>query len=142
MSQRKVILTPIAKNKLRLGSGKPDSRRDYEERQRRFMEGEGWMWDDAKGNQAKVGDVFGFVHNNSHVNYHIVTEWHPVTDQLPWANRPSRNIGQRNRQILYLSNEVGRHSWSEWKEYGGYDKVQGSMYVKNQELKDCLLYLF
>jgi hypothetical protein len=139
MSQRKVILTPIAKNKLRLGSGKPDSRRDYEEQEQRAMDGEHWMWDDASFNQAKVGDVLGFVHNNFKVNYHVVTEVHPVTARLPsWA----ANIGQRNRQVLYLSNEVGRHSWGEWQEYGGYKKVQGTMYVKNKELKDCLLYLF
>ena len=122
MSQRKVIVTPIAKNKLRLGSGKPDSRRDFEEQEERTMNGERWMWDDAKGNQAKVGDVFGFVHNNSHVNYHIVTEVHPVTARLPsWA----ANIGQRNRQVVYLSDEVGRHSWGEWQECGGYSTVQG-----------------
>jgi len=139
MAQRNIILTPIAKNRLRGGNGNPDSRRDFEEQERRFMEGEGWMWDDAKGNKAKVGDVFGFVHNNSHVNYHLITEVHPVTARLPsWAS----NIGQRDRQVVYLSNEVGHQSWDEWKEYGGYDKVQGSMYVKNQELKDCLLYLF
>jgi hypothetical protein len=73
------------------------------------------------------------------VNYHTVTHVHPVTDRLPsWA----ANIGQRNRQVLYLSNEVGRHSWGEWQEYGGYSKVQGTMYVKNKDLKDCLLYLF
>ena len=152
---RKVILTPIARTRrpIQPDNGnqlepvnnirrEPDSLRDYEEQQHRSFLGETWMWNDTPSNRTIVGDVFGFVHNNSHVNYHIVTELHPVTAQLPWANRPSRNIGQRNRQILYLTNEVGRHSWSEWKEYGGYDKVQGTMYVKNKELKDCLLYLF
>jgi hypothetical protein len=137
--ERKVILTPNAKNKKRIGSKKPDSRRDFEEQQRRTSEGNPWMWDDASFNQAHVGDVFGFVHNNSHVNYHVVTEVHSVISRLPsWF----ANIGQRNRQVLYLSKEVGRQSWGEWQEYGGYDKVQGTMYVQKKELKDCLLYLF
>ena len=140
--ERKVILTPIAKNKHGIGSKKPDSRRDFEEQQRRTSNGEPWMWDDASFNQAHVGDVFGFVHNNSHVNYHVVTAIQSVENRLnSWANRPSRNSNQCNRQVLCLSNEVGRQTWEEWKEYGGY-KVQGTMYVQKQELKDCLLYLF
>jgi hypothetical protein len=87
---RKVILTPIAltRRPIQHGNGnqiepvnnirrEPDSRRDYEEQEQRFMDGGTWMWDDASFNQAKVGDVFGFVHNNSRVNYHVVTSVHP-----------------------------------------------------------------
>jgi len=140
--KRKVILTPIAKKKHRVGSEKPDSRRDYEEQERLTNEGEPWMWDDASSNLAQVGDVNVFVHNNSYVNVHRVTAVQSVDNRvLSWANRPSRNIGHYNRQILYLSPEIGRLTWNEWQKCGGY-KVQCTMYVKNKELKDCLLYLF
>lgn len=141
--ERKVILTPIAKIKKGIKSDEPDSRRDFEEQQRRTSEGNPWMWDDTSFNQAHVGDVFGFVHYKSHVIYHLVTEIQSVENRLlSWANRPSRNIGHYNRQVLCLSNEVGRQTWDEWKECGGYDKFQRTLYVQKKELKDCLLYLF
>jgi hypothetical protein len=135
---RRVILTPIART--RRPKGKPDSLRDFKEQQLRTALGSHiWMWDDAAGNQANVGDVFGFVHNHSVIIYHIVTEVKDPQHRLPsWT----ANIGQRDRNVLYLSEEVGRQSWEEWCEIGGYDKVQGTMYVKKEELKTALLYLF
>jgi hypothetical protein len=147
---RKVILVPIARTRpIQPGNGnqiepvnniqrQPDSRRDYEEQQHRSFLGETWMWNDTPSNRTIVGDVFGFVYNNSHVNYHIVTEVHPAVNRLPeWPE----HIGQRNRQVLYLSNEIGTHTWGAWIEAGGYT-VNRTMYVENRELKDCLLYLF
>jgi len=135
---RKIILTPIART--RRPSGQPDSLRDFTEQQMRTALGSHiWMWDDAAGNQASVGDVFGFVHNQSVVIYHIVTEVQNPQHRLPsWT----ANIGQRDRNVLYLSEEVDRQTWEEWKEIGGYDKVQGTMYVKKEDLKKALLYLF
>jgi hypothetical protein len=82
---RNVILTPIARNP------------------RPVQEDNGQLPDSWR--------EFGFVHNDSHMNYHIVTEIHPFTERLPnWG----ANIGQRNRNVLYLSPEIGRHEWNEW----------------------------
>jgi hypothetical protein len=141
---RKVILTPIARTRpIQPGNDNQlepvnNIRRDYEEQQHRSFLGETWMWNDTPSNRTIVGDVFGFVHNNSHVNYHIVTEVHPAVNRLPeWPE----HIGKRNRQVLYLSNEILTQSWEQWIYIGGYT-VNRTMYVENRELKDCLLYLF
>jgi len=136
LDHRKVILTPIAKNKHCLGSGKPDSNRDYEEQQERTMKGEPWMWDDGKKNQAQIGDIFGFVHNFDKIIFHKVTVIHPITGQLPsWAIRPSRHINQRNRKILCLSKEIDCISWNTLNNYGVY-KVQGTTYVNKKNKKE------
>jgi hypothetical protein len=141
---RKVILIPIARTRpIQPGNGNQlepvnNIRRDYEEQQHRSFLGETWMWNDAPSNRTIVGDVFVFVHNNSHVNYHIVTEVHPAVNRLPeWPE----HIGQRNRQVLYLSNEILTQSWERWIYIGGYT-VNRTMYVENQALKTTLFQLF
>lgn len=123
-----LILTPIAKETRSCG---PDSRRDYEEQVERHAEGGTWMWDDVSpkvgGNRAQVGDDFAFVFNGDKVRWHTVTEICTSEMRLPtWA----KNVGQSDRQVLYLSDMVREMSWSEWLNMGGYSKVQGTMYAK------------
>ena len=123
-----LILTPIAKETRTHG---PDSRRDYEEQLERHDEGATWMWDDVSpktgGNRAKVGDDFAFVFNGNKVIWHTVTEVCSPEMRLPtWAT----NVGQSDRQVLYLSEIVRETTWSEWLAMGGYSKVQGTMYAK------------
>jgi hypothetical protein len=134
----KVILTPIAKSFK--PKGEPDSKRDFEEQCQRAAEGNTWMWDDAASNKARPGDLFGFVRNNGEVQYHTVTEVHSDLSQRleSWAN----NVGHGTRQVLYLSDVIATQSWQEWIGMGGYEKVQGTMYVKKPELKDRLLHSF
>jgi hypothetical protein len=142
----KVILTPIAKTMKRKG---PDSRRDYVSQMMRVIQGETLMWDDVSpkngGNRARVGDLFGFVFNTVPSNgevprvvFHRVTEVRPVSDRCAeWY----ANVGQTDRQVVFLSDKVGELSQAEFIEYGGY-KVQGTQYVGKQVLRESLLYLF
>jgi len=103
------IITPIA---ARPRSSAPCSLSDYNEQIKRGRCGMQLMWDDAKGNPTnKVGGLFGFVHNSSHVEIHFVTEILPTTSRLDsW----SHNVGQRDRNVLYLSPRVISIPWSVW----------------------------
>ena len=103
------ILTPVSKTaKKKL----PCSLSDYNEQSERSANGQQIMWDDAKGNPTRhPGGLFGFVHNKSHVELHFITEIHPINARLDsW----SRNVGQGDRNVLYLSPRVISIPWSVW----------------------------
>jgi hypothetical protein len=142
---RKVILSPISSKQTKKG---PNSRRDYLMQKEQPQLGGGLMWDDVSprngGNRAQVGDLFGFVFNTvprgemPRVEFHKVTGIGDVTERAPeWYV----NVGQTDRQVLFLSAKLGELTQEEFVRYGGY-KVQGTMYVKRRELIEHLLDLF
>jgi len=104
-----IILTPIAKITRTHG---PCSLSDYNEQIERGRGGMQLMWDDASGNPTnEVGGLFGFVHNSSHVEIHFVTNILPTTSRLDsW----SHNVGQRDRNVLYLSHMITSIPWNVW----------------------------
>jgi hypothetical protein len=117
-----MIVTPINKQL------KSKSRVDYMEQLQRETEGKQVMWDDTKYNKAKVGDWFGFVKNNILVTLHKVESIHPIAERLPsWSS----NVGQGDRQVLYLSKKIASVLWEDWIQYGGPKKVQGTMHIKS-----------
>ena len=122
---RKVIFTPIAK--LNKPDGEPDSKKAYEDQLQRTARGETWMWDDARFNEANVGDLFGFVFNNERLVFHRVLE---VLDPTHRLYNWSSNVGMQSRNVLRLSEPFGKSlMWNDWLDIGGY-KIQGTMYAK------------
>ena len=122
---RKVIFTPIAK--LNKPDGEPDSKKAYEDQLQRTARGETWMWDDARFNEANVGDLFGFVFNNERLVFHRVNE---VLDPTHRLYNWSSNVGMQSRNVLLLSEPFGKSmTWNQWLDIGGY-KIQGTMYAK------------
>jgi len=107
------IITPIAA-KTKKNNNKPCSLSDYNEQIERGRGGMQLMWDDAKGNPTKkVGGLFGFVHNLRRVEIHFVTKILPSTSRLDsWSN----NVGQRDRNVLYLSHMITSIPWNVWRD--------------------------
>lgn len=126
-----MIVTPI--NKLQNSK----SRIDYLEQVQREREGKQVMWDDTKRNRASIGDLFGFVENGKEVTVRKIVEIHPISDRLPsW----STNVGQTDRNVLYLGSVVTTVLWEDWLSQGGPKKVQGTAHVKTN-LLPLLTYL-
>jgi hypothetical protein len=125
------VITPISKTFKPEGSGKPDSRRDYEEQHARVYAGNEWMWDDAAGNESQVGGYFAFVFNGARVQFHTITRIANPEERLDtWA----ANVGQGNRKVLFLSKPICEMEWPEWIELHGAHKVQGSNYPRSMDL--------
>ncbi len=129
------IITPIAKQYTRKSTkiGAPDSKRDYEEQQCRTNYNQKWMWDDHKTNKAVKGQRFGFVHNRSHIIWHIIEEVHNPSARLEsWA----KNVGHGDRNVLILSDPIETESWDSWINRMGYDKqyiIQGTRYCNEKK---------
>jgi len=125
------VITPISKSYQPRNSGKPDSRRDFEEQHARVYSGNAWMWDDAAGNESQVGGYFAFVFNGDRVQFHKITRVADPTERLEaW----SANVGQGNRNVLFLSLPIYEMNWNEWIELDGASKVQGSNYPRSMNL--------
>ena len=112
------VATPINKNH------KSTSNRDYREQGIRLAKGQQLMWDDAKGNPTKqVGGYFAFVHNGVRITFHVVTSISPPSLRLPtW----SANVGQTDRNALFLSDPFHTMSWDQWLSLGAPKKIQGT----------------
>ena len=117
----RTLVSPINRNTTSKGN------RDYQEQQCRHNSGELLMWDDAKGNPTKVpGGAFGFVHNGRRVEIHMVTKVCSTKDRLvSWSN----NVGQTDRNVLYLTPRLLVIDWSMWISLGCPSKVQGTSRV-------------
>jgi hypothetical protein len=116
-----LILTPINQ------SPRSNSFIDYHEQLDRERVEEQVMWDDTPFNRAKEGDVFAFVRNGKDVTFRPITSVHSTDERLDtWA----RNVGQGDRQVLYLGPVIETWSWGLWIERGGAKRVQGTMHVR------------
>ena len=131
-----LTISPIAKTYKK--RGQPDSRRDYEEQMERKLNGESLMWDDTPQNSSHVGDYFGFYKYGSEVTIHMIIHIADSEKRLPsWRE----NIGQRNRNVIYLSREIVTIPWSDWLELGGARRSMGTAPVKKNldKINDYIL---
>lgn len=119
-----MIITPIAKKYKKNG---PDSRKDYEEQLIRESRNMNVMWDDTKRNESRVGDYFGFYQYNNEVSIRRVES---VQNPLKRLDSWSENVGQGNRNVLLLSEEIINIKWNIWLELGGAKRCMGSQAVK------------
>lgn len=126
-SNKQLVISPIAK-KYKNKPGVTCSKRDYEEQQERLSNGEQLMWDDTPHNNSRCGDHFGFYRYKIDISIHEVEK---VLD--PSARLPSwqENIGQRDRNVLYLSKDpIKVITWDEWVDIGGAKRCMGTTHVK------------
>jgi hypothetical protein len=118
------LITPIAKTYKKNG---PCSKIDWEEQIRRGSEFQQMMWDDSTYNKSKVGDVLIFWHHEKGVTFHNIMEIHPPSERLSsWSN----NVGQGDRNVIYISNEFYRMNWEQWTDIGGHSRCMGTAPVK------------
>ena len=121
---RSFIITPIAKKYKKVG---PDSKRDYEEQIQRDLAGESVMWDDTKRNSSRIGDYFGFYRYKKHISIRIINEIKNPSQRLEtW----SQNVGQGERNVLILSDEIIKMDWDKWIELEGAKRCMGTQSVK------------
>lgn len=115
------VITPVSKR----------SRHDYDEQQQRFIERKEMMWDDVKHNPTKYKyGYFGFAFNNSMIEIHRVIDIKDPSERLfSWA----QNIGQQDRNVLFLSSKICTIPWKKFIELTGYSVkyiVQGTQRIK------------
>ena len=115
------IVSPVNKNY------KSKSNIDYREQIQRGEDGMQIMWDDAKGNPTKKkGGYFAFVHNGNRVDFYMILDIKNKKKRLAtWKD----NLGQKDRNVLYLSSKFLTMDWSDWIALGGPTKVQGTARV-------------
>ena len=118
------VITPIAKDYKTRG---PCSKKDWDEQKSREENFNQMMWDDGPKNQSQVGDVLIVWHYKKGVTFHLIEEIFPPNQRLPsWSN----NVGQTDRQVIYISSEFARMKWNEWIEIGGRPRCMGTGPVK------------
>ena len=117
-------ITPIAKDFKKEG---PCSRKDWNEQLERASEFKQMMWDDTPKNNSKKGDILMVWHHMKGVTFHSIQDVLPPSKRLPsWSN----NVGQGDRQVLYISSEFARLEWNEWIKAGGQSRCMGTSSVK------------
>ena len=126
-----LIVTPICKTYKKNG---PCSRKDYEEQEKRMERGQQLMWDDSKQNDAKVGDVFGFVKNNIGVIFHRIESVHGPDHRLDTWNDDDHG----GRNVLYLSEKIGKIDWNVWIRIGGSRKAQRTFKIQQKNSNELL----
>ena len=92
------------------------------------------MWDDKKSNPTcVVGGAFGFVHNFDRVEIHMIVDIHDPGRRLDsW----SANVGQLDRNVLYLTPILFTIPWDTWLSLGGARKVQGTSQVVSAHVEE------
>lgn len=116
-----VFITPIAKG---YKKNKPCSRKDWEEQEERARRGEQVMWDGPALNRTQpvAGDLMAVWFHKDHVNIYEVSRVLKPSSRLPtW----SKNIGQSDRQVVYLDNPL-RVEWDKWLSLGGFKRCMGT----------------
>ena len=69
------------------------------------------MWDDSKYNKSVKNDLFIFCENDYYLTVHFILKVSNPNKRLPsWAV----NIGQTNRNVLYLSTKIATIDWKIW----------------------------
>jgi hypothetical protein len=132
---RQCMVTPIASAYKR--NGWKCSRRDWEEQQQLEKEGSQMNWDGVPVNRGRMdtNDIFCAVYNptvsrSGKVIVYPITGTHDPTQRpSSWAN----SIGQGDRRVLDLGNQICEMDWETWISLGGHRKVQGSTRVKNPQ---------
>ncbi len=125
------LITPWAKTYKKEG---PCSKRDWEEQMERKTRHDQMMWDDSKKNKSKVGDILICWRYMKEVTFHWITDVKDPSQRLPtW----SKNVGQHDRQVLFISEEFKKMDWVEWINLGGHKRCMGTGSVT--KCKDKLL---
>tara|TARA_Y100000389_G_C17276744_1_gene420822 strand:+ start:238 stop:705 length:468 start_codon:yes stop_codon:yes gene_type:complete len=132
----KIVVTPINQNR------DTPSNIDYKEQMVRKKEGKQMMWDDTKYNKQKRNGVFIFQKNRTKNQFgsiyvHIVEDVRPPKERLEsW----SINVGQQDRNVLFISSTFIAIDWDKWMELGGPKKVQGTQHIKKNK-KNIIEYI-
>ena len=125
--QRKILITPISKNKK---SSPPCSKTDWEEQEQRKRNNQQMMWDDSKNNGSQIGDILIVWRHKCRVSFHLIEDIKKPEKRLPsWSN----NVGQTKRNVLFISPEFASMNWEEWLKNGGWTRVMGTSAFKKNE---------
>lgn len=117
----KFLITPIAKEYKTRGG--PCSKKDWDEQRSRGENFDQMMWDDSHKNESQKGDVLIVWHHDKGVTFHRIEAIHPPNQRLPsWSS----NVGQTDRQVLYISSEFARMNWNDWSNIGGHQRCMGT----------------
>ena len=141
MTGPSLIISPIGRNRLAQMHFKKQS--EISSNFQRSSE-----WDDSNKNTARIGDYFAFTHYNDHVTFHHIVDvrkpverpklwdeelysvWAASTPsglKFPYATSlPTQSQQQKDRQVLVLSPQIMKLSWSEWLNSGGHSRPQGT----------------
>ena len=127
----KIVVTPINKDK------KSASNIDYTEQLERKELGKQMMWDDTRFNKQQNNGIFIFQKNktmkqNGSVSIHMVKQVLPPSNRLEsW----SKNVGQQDRNVLYISSSQITLDWNTWMDLGGPKRVQGTQHIEKNKAK-------
>ena len=119
---KNVFITPIAK--AYKPPDKPCSKRDWEEQQERERLGQQVMWDGPTLNRVQPvgGDLMAVWFHKKYVDiYQISKVLKPTARLSSW----SKNIGQTDRQVVYLNNPL-RIDWETWLSLDGFKRCMGT----------------
>ena len=116
---------------------------DYKEQISRTSEGCAWMWDDGKHNTSNIGDYFAFFLVESTIRPIGKVIIHKIINILDPKHRlPSwhKNIGQRDRNVLVLSEIITEISMKDWKTMGGGMSKMGTYSTEiNKDINEYIL---
>lgn len=137
-SKSKILCTPIAKN---FKSTAPCSKKDWQEQLQRKKDNLQMMWDDSSTNKSVIGDLLAVCHNGISVDFHIITNILSSDDRLStWSD----NVGQSDRQVIYIDDLLYSMPWSQWISLSNYSssfKCQGTKNTNDTARKNIITYL-
>lgn len=108
------------------------SKKDWEEQLNRMNKGEQMMWDDSRYNKSKEGDIFIGCNNSRFLTFHKIQKILDPSNRLPsWAE----NIGQENRNVIYISPILTTMEWGEWLSLDGIKQARGTAPVKQGKIR-------
>jgi hypothetical protein len=135
------IYTPICKtykNFEQRRRGVPDSKRDFEEQEKLSEQGYTWMWDADPNNKAKIGDVFAFTKYKDKIQFHYITQVFDPSLRLPsWRD----NVGQGNRNVIFLSEPICIIDWKTWVSLNGAKRIMGTCVASKNKSRQILNYI-
>ena len=110
---------------------------DYQEQLSRSETGLQMMWDDTRFNNAKPNDLFAFWKYNIGIEVHRITGIGDPQNRMPsWSD----NVGQTDRNVVFLSEQISFIEWDEWIRLNGAKRCMGTSCVK-KGLKNILNFL-
>ena len=130
------IYTPICKTYKKKGD--PDSRKDFEEQEKLTKQGNTWMWDADRKNKAKIGDIFAFTKYKDKIQFHIINQVFDPSQRIEsWRD----NVGQQNRNVLYLSEPICTMTWEVWISLNGAKRIMGTTVATRNKSSEILEYV-
>tara|TARA_X000001036_G_scaffold382794_1_gene375735 strand:- start:169 stop:588 length:420 start_codon:yes stop_codon:yes gene_type:complete len=131
-----LVYTPISKTYKKKGD--PDSRKDFEEQEKLTKQGNTWMWDADRKNKAKIGDIFAFTKYKDKIQFHIINQVFDPSQRIEsWRD----NVGQQNRNVLYLSEPICTMTWEDWISLNGAKRIMGTTVATRNKSSEILEYV-